>query len=43
MSKNLVPIEVNENQRPKDFSAFKLGLTSPEEILSWSFGEVKKT
>jgi DNA-directed RNA polymerase subunit beta' len=42
MSKNLVPIEVNENQRPKDFSAFKLGLASPEEILSWSFGEVKK-
>jgi DNA-directed RNA polymerase subunit beta' len=42
MSKKLIPIEVNENKRPKDFSAFKLGLASPEEILSWSFGEVKK-
>jgi DNA-directed RNA polymerase subunit beta' len=45
MSKNdtiLKPIEVKELDRPKDFSAFQLRLASPEKILSWSNGEVKK-
>jgi DNA-directed RNA polymerase beta' subunit len=42
MSKKLVPIEVKEEQKPKDFKAFQLGLASPDKILSWSFGEVKK-
>ena len=25
-----------------DFDAIKLGIASPEQILSWSYGEVKK-
>ena len=25
-----------------NFSAFKIGLASPERILEWSYGEVKK-
>ncbi len=40
--KNLIPIEINGEQRPRDFEAFKLKLASPERILSWSYGEVKK-
>ncbi len=40
--KNLIPIEINEENRPRDFDAFKLKLASPERILSWSYGEVKK-
>jgi DNA-directed RNA polymerase subunit beta' len=40
--KNLVPIEINEESRPRDFEAFQLKLASPEKILSWSYGEVKK-
>lgn len=28
--------------KPKDFSALKLGLASPEKIREWSYGEVKK-
>jgi DNA-directed RNA polymerase subunit beta' len=38
----LKPIEVQELEKPKDFSAFQLKLASPEKILSWSSGEVKK-
>ncbi len=40
--KNLVPIEISEENRPRDFEAFRLKLASPEKILSWSYGEVKK-
>jgi len=40
--KKLVPIEISEESRPRDFKAFQLGLASPEKILSWSHGEVKK-
>ncbi len=40
--KNLIPIEINEENRPRDFEAFKLKLASPERIASWSYGEVKK-
>jgi len=40
--KNLIPIEINEENRPRDFEAFKLKLASPERIHSWSYGEVKK-
>jgi len=40
--KNLIPIEINEENRPRDFDAFRLKLASPERILSWSYGEVKK-
>ncbi len=40
--KNLIPIEISEENKPKDFDAFRLKLASPEKILSWSHGEVKK-
>jgi DNA-directed RNA polymerase beta' subunit len=40
--KKLAPIEIQEESRPRDFSAFQLRLASPEKILSWSHGEVKK-
>ena len=41
MSK-LVPIEVSEENRPKDIKQLQFKLASPEKILSWSHGEVKK-
>ena len=41
MSK-LVPIEVTEESRPKDIKQLQFRLASPEKILSWSHGEVKK-
>ncbi|MFP4486809.1 MAG: DNA-directed RNA polymerase subunit beta', partial [Campylobacterales bacterium] len=31
-----------DDEKPGDFSAFQLRLASPEKILSWSYGEVKK-
>ncbi|WP_304370878.1 DNA-directed RNA polymerase subunit beta', partial [uncultured Helicobacter sp.] len=37
-----LPIVIKEDERPKDFSSFQLVLASPEKILSWSHGEVKK-
>ncbi len=40
--KVLRPIEIQELEKPTDFSAFQLKLASPEKILSWSSGEVKK-
>ena len=40
--KRLVPIEIGEEQRPKDIKAIQFRLASPEKILSWSHGEVKK-
>jgi len=40
--KTLQAIEIKELERPQDFSAFQLRLASPEKILSWSCGEVKK-
>jgi len=39
---NLTPIDLNKEERPKDIAAFKLGVASPEKVLSWSYGEVKK-
>jgi DNA-directed RNA polymerase subunit beta' len=41
MSK-LVPIEITENNRPKDIKKLQFRLASPEKVLSWSHGEVKK-
>ena len=35
-------VEFKDDEKPKDFSAFQLRLASPERILSWSYGEVKK-
>ncbi len=41
MSK-LVPIEIKEDNRPKDIKELRFRLASPQKILSWSHGEVKK-
>ncbi len=41
MSK-LVPIEVTEEKRPKDIKKLQFRLASPEKVMSWSHGEVKK-
>jgi len=41
MSK-LVPIEVTEDNRPKDIKKLQFRLASPEKVMSWSNGEVKK-
>ena len=41
MSK-LVPIEVTEDKRPKDIKQLQFRLASPEKVMSWSHGEVKK-
>ena len=34
--------ETNETYQPLTFDAMKIGLASPEKILEWSHGEVKK-
>ena len=34
--------ETNETYQPMTFDAIKIGLASPEKILEWSHGEVKK-
>ncbi|ANV98066.1 DNA-directed RNA polymerase subunit beta/beta' [Helicobacter enhydrae] len=39
---NKKPLVIKEDDRPKDFNAFQLVLASPETILGWSHGEVKK-
>ena len=41
MSK-LVPVAVTEENRPVDIKQIQFRLASPERILSWSHGEVKK-
>ncbi|MGE4396742.1 MAG: DNA-directed RNA polymerase subunit beta' [Sulfurimonas sp.] len=41
MSK-LVPIEVTEENRPTDIKQIQFRLASPEKVMSWSHGEVKK-
>ncbi|MFA6192313.1 MAG: DNA-directed RNA polymerase subunit beta' [Sulfurimonas sp.] len=41
MSK-LVPIQVTEDNRPKDIKQLQFRLASPAKVLSWSHGEVKK-
>jgi len=41
MSK-LVPIAITEDNRPKDIKQLQFRLASPEKVLSWSHGEVKK-
>ncbi|MEA3373481.1 MAG: DNA-directed RNA polymerase subunit beta' [Campylobacterota bacterium] len=41
MSK-LVPVEVTEENRPTDIKQLQFRLASPEKVLSWSHGEVKK-
>jgi len=39
---NLIPIDLNKEERPKDLAALQLRVASPEKVLSWSYGEVKK-
>ena len=41
MSK-LVAIEVTEDKRPTDIKQLQFRLASPEKVMSWSHGEVKK-
>ncbi|WP_324172189.1 DNA-directed RNA polymerase subunit beta' [Sulfurimonas sp.] len=41
MSK-LVPIAVTEDNRPKDIKKLQFRLASPQKVMSWSHGEVKK-
>lgn len=40
--KNLAPVEFTEEKRPSDIEKIQFRLASPEKILSWSNGEVKK-
>jgi DNA-directed RNA polymerase beta' subunit len=39
---NLNPIDLTSEDRPTDIMAMQLRVASPEKILSWSYGEVKK-
>ncbi len=39
---HLIPIDLNSEERPQDIAALQLKVASPEKILSWSYGEVKK-
>jgi len=39
---NLVPIDINSEDKPRDIEALQLRVASPEKVLSWSYGEVKK-
>jgi len=39
---NLVPIDLNTQERPRDIEALQLRVASPERVQSWSYGEVKK-
>ncbi len=41
MNKDLVNI-FNQNQGHQNFDHLKISIASPEQILSWSFGEIKK-
>ncbi len=38
----LRPVNLTSEERPKDIVAIRLKVASPETILSWSYGEVKK-
>ena len=39
---DLTLIDLNSEERPMDIAALQLRVASPEKILSWSYGEVKK-
>ena len=39
---SLTLIDLNSEERPKDIAALRLRVASPEKVLSWSCGEVKK-
>ena len=42
MNQELATNHLNPLATPRQFSEIKISLASPEEILAWSFGEVKK-
>ena len=42
MNQELTNNPFNPVQPPKTFDEIKISLASPERILSWSFGEIKK-
>ncbi|CAM3341070.1 DNA-directed RNA polymerase subunit beta' [Paracoccus nototheniae] len=42
MNQELATNHLNPLAAPRQFSEIKISLASPEEILAWSFGEVKK-
>lgn len=42
MNKKYEKIEIKDDNRLKNFDAFRITLASPETIKSWSYGEVKK-
>ncbi len=39
---SLNPIDLTSEDRPMDIMAMQLRVASPEKVLSWSYGEVKK-
>ncbi len=39
---NLSPIDLNSEEGSQDIYALQMRIASPEKILSWSFGEIKK-
>ncbi len=39
---SLIELDLNAQNRPKDFTALQMMIASPEKIMSWSYGEVKK-
>ena len=41
MNKELTNI-FNQNQGVKNFNSLKISIASPDDIRSWSFGEIKK-
>ena len=41
MNRELVNI-FNQNQGIQNFNSLKITIASPEDIRSWSFGEIKK-
>ena len=41
MNKELINI-FNQNQGVQDFGSIKFSIASPDQIRSWSFGEIKK-
>ena len=42
MNQELTTNPFNPVQPPKTFDEIKISLASPERILSWSYGEIKK-
>jgi DNA-directed RNA polymerase beta' subunit len=39
---NLRELDLSSENKPRDFSVLQMMIASPEKIMSWSYGEVKK-